>query len=192
MKVILKDKHMPSSTAYSSIGWGKETFEPLVLSENACEFMWTMQPGGAVPEHLHKDCDEHFEVLEGEVTLKLAGKTIAARAGETITVPSMTPHSPANKSATDLRCRVWFTPAADQAKFLQIMLFLKSEKIEGMPAVFKAMHISNGLGYKEFSTVRGGMKAAEKLIMGWFKLTAPLMGWNKLMRRFAQQEAKAS
>ncbi len=176
------------TATYPTVGWGKECFLPLQLSETACEFVWTMQPGGSVPEHLHKDCDEHFEVLEGEITSTIAGKTVVAKAGETFTVPRMTLHSPANKGKGDLRCRVWFTPAAEQAKFFQILLFLKGEKMEGMSALLKAMYISDQLGYREFSTMQGSMKVIMGLMVGYFKLVAPLFGWNKLVRQYVQKE----
>lgn len=177
---------MPSATTYPIISWGKEFFQPIAMSEYACEFIWTMQPGGAVPEHHHQECDEHFEVLEGEVVFTIAGKKRTARAGETITVPRMTPHSPANKSAADCRCRVWFTPAVDQAKFFKILFFLKERNVTGMAAVIRAMYISDRLGYREFSTVTGAMKVLKQLIMGSFKLAAPFIGWNKLAQRYSQ------
>ncbi len=178
------------TTTYPSVGWGKETFQPLNLSQTACEFEWTVQPGGSVPEHLHQEANEHFKVLEGEVTFKLGGKTIVAKAGDEVVIPRQILHSVSNKSNGVTRCLVWFTPAADQSKFFQILLFLKGENQQGMKAVLQAMFISNQLNYKEFSTVKGGMKVVENLMMRYFKLTAPLTGWDKLVRRFVQGAIK--
>ena len=44
-------------------------------------------PGGAVSVvHRHPQCTERFEVLEGELTVKLGGQTRTLRAGEQVTV----------------------------------------------------------------------------------------------------------
>ncbi len=163
---------------------------PLALTETTCKFEWTVQPGGSVPTHLHKESDEPFEVLEGELTLIVAGKTVVIRAGETITIPHMVPHSLHNKSNAEVRCRVSYTPAADQSKFFQVLIFLKENSIEGMGAMFRTMYICDQLGYREFSTVTGGMKAFMGLMMGCFRLLAPLNGWAKLVKQFVQEKVK--
>ncbi len=179
-----------NTTTYPTIGWGKETFLPLTLTESTCEFNWAMQPGGAVPEHYHEASDEIFEILEGELTFIVAGQPILKKAGETFTVTRMTPHSLHNRSQQPVHCRVSFTPAADQSKFFQVLIFLKGEGIEDMGALFKAMYIFDQLGYREFSTVKGGMKALMGLMMGCFKLFAPLAGWSKLVKKYVQNEVK--
>jgi hypothetical protein len=149
-----------------------------------------MQPDGAVPEHYHQASDEVFEILEGELTFTIAGQTCLKKAGETITVTRMTPHSLQNRSKQPVHCRVSFTPAADQSKFFQVLVFLKGEGIEDMGALFRAMYIFDQLGYREFSTVTGGMKAFMGLMMGCFRLFAPLTGWGKLVKKYVQMEVK--
>jgi quercetin dioxygenase-like cupin family protein len=70
-------------------------------------------PGGAVPVvHRHRGCTERFEVLEGELTMRLDGETRTLRAGEQLTVPAGAAHHYANTSEHDavFRCEVW--PAA--------------------------------------------------------------------------------
>ncbi len=47
-------------------------------------------PGGGPPPHRH-DFEEMFTVLDGEVQVTFRGETLAARAGETINVPSQRP-----------------------------------------------------------------------------------------------------
>jgi quercetin dioxygenase-like cupin family protein len=178
------------TTTNPTIGWGKEVFLPLQLSETACEFEWTMQPGGSVPTHLHKESDEPFEVLEGELTFVVAGKTLVKKAGESLTVPKMVLHSLHNKSKAPVRCRVSYQPAADQAKFFQVLIFLKGEGIGGMGAMFRTIYICEQLGYREFSTVQGGVKVIMSLLMGCFRLLAPLNGWRKLLRKYVLKEVK--
>jgi quercetin dioxygenase-like cupin family protein len=179
-----------TTTTYPTVGWGKETFLPLLLNETACEFEWRVQPGGAVPTHLHKDSDEHFELLEGELTFIVAGKTLVKKAGESFTVPKMTPHSLHNKSKALVRCRVGYLPASDQSKFFQVLIFLKGEGVEGMGAMFRTIYICEQLGYREFSTMLGGMKLAERLMKGCFRLLAPVNGWKNFLRKYVRQEVR--
>ncbi|MCF8247870.1 MAG: cupin domain-containing protein [Saprospiraceae bacterium] len=179
-----------NTTTYPTIRWGKETFLPLALTESTCEFNWTMQPGGAVPEHYHQASNEIFEILEGELTFNIAGQTFLKKAGEIMTVASMTPHSLHNRSKQPVQCRVSFTPAADQSKFFQVLIFLKGEGFEDMGALFRAMYICDQLGYREFSTMKDGMKAFMSLIMGCFRLFAPPRQWEKLVKKYVQMEVK--
>lgn len=51
------------------------------------EFVW----------HDHKDTDEVFMVIEGEMTIEFEDKTVALRAGEMIVVPKGVLHKPAAK-----------------------------------------------------------------------------------------------
>src|SRR3954465_6232212 len=48
--------------------------------------------GDPPPAHLHPAQDEHFAVLEGEVTVDLDGTRHTLRAGETIDIPRRTAH----------------------------------------------------------------------------------------------------
>jgi quercetin dioxygenase-like cupin family protein len=50
-------------------------------------------PGGSPPPaHLHPEQDEHFEVLEGELHVKVAGQERTLVAGEVLDIPRGTPH----------------------------------------------------------------------------------------------------
>jgi quercetin dioxygenase-like cupin family protein len=51
-----------------------------------------VHPGGDMPEHIHPNQDEWFEILEGEVFLSVDGKRRVAHAGERDTVPKGVTH----------------------------------------------------------------------------------------------------
>ena len=69
-------------------------------------------PGGdPPPAHLHPDQDEHFEVLEGALTVKLGGDERVLRAGESIDVPRGTPHQMWNANGEPARV-AWRTAPA--------------------------------------------------------------------------------
>jgi mannose-6-phosphate isomerase-like protein (cupin superfamily) len=63
------------------------------------------------PLHLHPHQDERFEVLEGELTVQLKGKTRVLSAGETLEVPRRTAHRMWNASEQPARARWEVRPA---------------------------------------------------------------------------------
>lgn len=181
-----------STNTYPEVGWMKERFQVITLNESVCTFDWTIQPGGSVPEHLHLDSDEHFEVLDGELTIQCMTTNRTIKAGESVTVPRLTPHCVSNKSNAPLSCRVTFDPVADQGKFFQILFFLNQKNPTDNMALFKAMYISDCLNYRAFSTMRGGMKVVEQLMLSAFRVAAPLTGWNRLVRQYVQSAIKSA
>lgn len=52
----------------------------------------TEAPGAEAPLHVHHRDDETFVVLDGEVTFEVGGRTVAARAGDTVFAPRRVPH----------------------------------------------------------------------------------------------------
>jgi quercetin dioxygenase-like cupin family protein len=60
---------------------------------DALEVEATYGPGGSSPPaHFHPAQDEHFEVLEGTLTARVAGERRELRQGDTIDIPRNTPH----------------------------------------------------------------------------------------------------
>src|SRR4051794_30591503 len=71
---------------------------------------WT--PGSTEPlPHLHPNQDEHFEVLEGELTAVVGDQTRALRAGDTLDVPRGAVHKMWNAGDTLTRATWRVTPA---------------------------------------------------------------------------------
>jgi hypothetical protein len=72
-----------------------------------------VRPGGAVPvAHRHRQCTERFEVLEGELTVRLEGESRTLTAGEQLTIPAGAAHHYANASEHDVVFRFDVWPAA--------------------------------------------------------------------------------
>lgn len=70
------------------------------------------EPGGHAPlAHLHPNQAEHFEVLEGELTVTLGGKTRTLGVGETLDVPAGTVHAMHNAGDAPARASWRVTPA---------------------------------------------------------------------------------
>ena len=79
----------------------------------------TSPPGGGPPPHLHRDEDEAFCVLEGEVEFLLGGGTIAAGAGTCVHVPKGTLHTFKNVGTSPSRVLGVLTPGGFEGFFLE-------------------------------------------------------------------------
>ena len=88
-----------------------------------------LRPGGGVPlAHRHRECEERFEVVEGELTIELDGEYRTVVAGEELSVPIGAAHRYLNRSSADavFRCEVW--PAA---RFEEMVVTMFALAIEG-------------------------------------------------------------
>ena len=71
----------------------------------------TVPPGSGPPPHVHRDEDEFYYVLDGELEVLDRDRTFTARAGSFVFVPRGTRHSFRNRSAKPARLVVGITPA---------------------------------------------------------------------------------
>lgn len=63
-----------------------------------------------LPEHIHPTQDEHWEVLSGELSIKLDREVRTLSEGEEVTFPQGSPHMVWNESDREARARVEFRP----------------------------------------------------------------------------------
>ena len=66
---------------------------------------------GHVPFHRHREAEEAFYVLEGELTVFTEGRTLAAPAGSFVLIPRGAVHSLANRGAVPVRWLTLISPA---------------------------------------------------------------------------------
>jgi mannose-6-phosphate isomerase-like protein (cupin superfamily) len=77
--------------------------------------------GPEPPEHHHPRQEEHFEVLEGALRVRMGGTERTVAAGETIDVPAGTPHSMWNPGPGPTRA-LWQTrPALRTEGFFELV-----------------------------------------------------------------------
>jgi quercetin dioxygenase-like cupin family protein len=69
------------------------------------------------PLHLHRNWDEAFYVLEGEMTFLIDGRTSTAPAGSFVYIPRGIEHTFWNESAAPAKQLTVFTPAGIEAYF---------------------------------------------------------------------------
>lgn len=69
--------------------------------------------------HLHRDHEETFYVLEGELTVQVEGETIQAGAGAFVVIPRGLVHQPANRTAHETRVLLIFSPGGMDHFFVE-------------------------------------------------------------------------
>ena len=70
-------------------------------------------PGAGVPRHYHLHSSEHFEVLEGALTIEVAKQPRVVLPGEEATVPVNTVHRWVNQGSSTVRALAEITPASE-------------------------------------------------------------------------------
>ncbi|MPZ99755.1 MAG: cupin domain-containing protein [Dehalococcoidia bacterium] len=90
-----------------------QSLEIVRSSPEALEVESTWQPGGSPPRaHWHPRQTEHFEVLEGELTIAMGGGSPrVVTAGGSFEVPPQTTHAMWNAGSAFCRARWRITPA---------------------------------------------------------------------------------
>jgi len=75
--------------------------------------------GDGPPQHIHKNEDEYFYVLEGEVKFLLGEKTSIAKAGTFVTVPKGTRHAWCQVDKKNAKILSMFSPAGFEKFFVE-------------------------------------------------------------------------
>ncbi len=87
-----------------------------------------VRPGGGVPmAHVHPNQSETFEVLEGELSLKVGRDKLVAQAGDVVTVSPGTVHKFRNDTDRIVRFRCTVTPSLGFEQFLQTICALGAD-----------------------------------------------------------------
>ena len=77
-------------------------------------------PGGGPPPHTHTREEETFFIVEGEVTIALAGRSFVARPGDVVRTPMNVLHTFANKSSRPAKMLITIVPAGLERMFAEI------------------------------------------------------------------------
>lgn len=77
-------------------------------------------PSSGPPPHIHHREDETFQILEGEYEFMIAGKTVAAKTGDTLFAPRGIPHTYRCVSASGGKLSVVLTPSGFENFFAEI------------------------------------------------------------------------
>ena len=106
-----------------------------------------VRPGGGVPmAHVHPNQSETFEVLEGELSLKVGRDKLVAQAGDVVTVAPGKVHKFWNAGDSIVRFRCTVTPSLGFEQFLQTICALGADgklSKRGMPSPLRLAVIAN-------------------------------------------------
>ena len=87
--------------------------------------------GPEPPEHHHPRQEEHFEVLAGELRVRIGEEERTLRTGETLYVPANTPHAMWNAGSERTHV-VWQTrPALKTEAFFEMVWGLAQASVDG-------------------------------------------------------------
>lgn len=99
-----------------------QTLRVIVSSGERLEMESTWDVGGRPPPtHWHPLQHEHFEVLEGELTVELAGARQVLGPGEALDIPQRTAHRMWNAGSCTARATWVVTPALRTAEIFRRM-----------------------------------------------------------------------
>ncbi len=82
---------------------------------------------GRIVDHTHPSCAEIFTILDGEVTMQVAGERIVLGPGQSAVVPAGVVHSEANLSGEIVRGVVELTPASQTAELHDALAGISSD-----------------------------------------------------------------
>ncbi len=77
-------------------------------------------PGGGPPPHIHRQEDETFYVLEGEITFQVGEETVVAGPGTFVNMPTGNPHAFKNESEQTAKMLISYAPAGLEEYFFEV------------------------------------------------------------------------
>ena len=109
-------------TVISSGDAGEPThFGPAETAGAYLAVVGVFPPGEPTPPlHLHPDTDEAFYLAEGEATLLLGEREIAAKGGDLVFVPRGTAHTVWNSGAIAVRGLIVISPGDGEHSFVAV------------------------------------------------------------------------
>ncbi|MEH2465806.1 cupin domain-containing protein [Nostoc sp.] len=83
-------------------------------------FEYLIQPGRTTPQlHLHRQMEEMFYVLEGEVEIQAGDRIVQGQPGAFVLVPRNTPHTFANRGTKPAKLLIMFSPGGEREKYFE-------------------------------------------------------------------------
>lgn len=138
----------------------------------------TYAPGSVEPPmHYHPVQTEHFEILAGEMTVKINGAARVLIPGDKLEIPPNTPHAMWNHGSIPATINWQARPALNMEEFFETLMGLAADgktKPNGMPGILQISMLM-----KRFSGVIRMIKPAypvQRVVFGVLSPIARLLG----------------
>lgn len=175
------------------------TGERIVVLQSAQEtdgelfaFELTVKPHGFVAvEHIHLKQEEPFEVTRGTIRFRINGQEADAVVGQSVVVPSGTPHSWWNASDEEVAATVWLRPALNTEAFFETFFGLardgKTNK-RGLPNVFQtAVLVAD---YQDVTKVL--LPPPVQILLKLLTPLARLLGYRSSYRQYSSAQQRSA
>ena len=183
------------------LAWNPVTGERVVIlegpddhPEGAVVAELHVEPGGAViGEHLHPALRERFEVIEGSLGVKLAGKKSEAGPGDVVDITPGTWHDWWNAGDGEAVVRVTVTPGDRFAQMIRAIFGLALDgrtNAKGMPKPLQLVQVA-----REFDDViifRRPPMAVQRVVFGALGPLAQRRGYRGIYPRYEGAEILGS
>jgi quercetin dioxygenase-like cupin family protein len=166
----------------------RETFRCISSTPEVYTMEWTVHPGGYVPfEHVHVAQDELFQVEKGEIRVRLNGKMLFGKAGDSLVVPRGIRHIAHNDHDEKLVCIVEYKPGLDQYTTMQLFAGLTLNGLidrRGMVHIPKIMYLLRKGNILSLPRPAFAPDPLFRLGMNVFYVIGSMLGWESLYREY--------
>ena len=182
--------------------WNPLTGEKALLVESAEETAgarivadFAVEEGGFVPggEHVHDNCSEHFEVLDGRITFLVNGEERTLERGEQLTVPPGTWHRWWNAGEGEVRTRVRIEPALRFQEAILVIWGLCADghtNAKGMPSpLLGALFMTR---YRDEMRLRKPPQLMQRILFPRLAALARRRGLERTIERYLDPETHPS
>ena len=136
LQETLQSTKLQKPTLENSVWYNGHTFSFLIDAEQTGGAFALMhvhfRKGGEPPAHFHKNEDEIFYVLEGEIRFHIGDKTFIAKAGELAYAPREVPHQFSLVTET-AKALLMITPAGIETFFKEFSVPAQSLELPPIP-----------------------------------------------------------
>jgi len=144
-------------------------------------------PGGFVAaEHVHPNQEERYEILAGELNVRLDGREQVLRAGDRVVVPAGRPHVWRNAGLEEVRFRCEVTPALHFETFLETFFGLASDgktNQKGLPNPLQLAVLARA--YQDEIRLARPAPVVQTLLFAPLAMAGRLMGYRSSYPRYS-------
>jgi mannose-6-phosphate isomerase-like protein (cupin superfamily) len=153
-----------------------------------------LPPGGFVAaEHVHPNQEERYQILAGELNVRLDGKELVLGPGDRVVVPAGRPHVWRNAGREEVRFRCEVAPALRFETFLETLFGLASDgktNNKGIPNPLQLAVLMRA--YQDELRLARPSRAVQTLLFSPLAVAGRLIGYRSSYPRYSAGPVEAS